>query len=222
MSRKDLGLAVVIGAAVGLLVQPILINTRADVILHNVLPGPAGLVRPLIFLFFLLLAPIALAVAGWLGRKIPIIYQFAKFAAVGTLNSFIDLGVLNLETLFYSTPAGQISNVVFAVFKTISFLVATTNSYFWNKLWTFGDKSRSRSGKVAKFYAITILTWSLNVGVATAVKALGQSVAVDPTIWVNIIAPIAGILSAMMGNFLGYKYLVFKSEPSSAGEGMTQ
>lgn len=212
MSRKDLGLVLVIGAAVGVLIQPILTNTRADVLLRDFLPISGGLIRPLIFVFFLVLAPLALAVAAWIGKKLPVIYQFAKFSAVGTLNSFIDLGFFNLETLLSAVPAAQISSVLFATFKTISFLIATTNSYFWNKLWTFGDKSRSHSGKVAKFYTVTILSWLLNVGVATAVKAFGRNVAVDPTIWVNVIAPVVGIVSAMMGNFLGYKFLVFKSD----------
>ncbi len=203
-TRKDFILAVVIGAAVGLLIQPVLTNVGLVL---------SGLVRSAVFVFLTVLAPVALGVAGFIGKRLPVIYQFAKFAAVGTLNSFIDLGVLNLETLLSGIPAGEISNLTFGTFKTVSFLAATTNSFFWNKLWTFEDRSRLEARTVAKFYAITVLNALLNVGVATAVKALGPW-GTSPELWVNVIAPVAGILASFTGNFLGYKFLVFR-KPSS-------
>ena len=137
--------------------------------------------------------------------------QFAKFGAVGTLNSFIDLGVLNVLNLVSGIPADKLSNLMFGTFKTISFLLATTNSYLWNKNWTFGDQGRSQAATVFKFYAITALNWVLNVGVATGVKALGP-VFGTAELWVNVVAPLAGIFAGLLGNFLGYKYLVFKKE----------
>lgn len=213
-SRKDFLLAVIIGAAVGLLVQPVLTNTGADVLLRNALPVPSGFTRLLVFIFFTVLAPVALGIAGLIGKHLPVIYQFAKFAAVGTLNSFIDLGVLNLQTFLSGIPAGEITNLTFGTFKTISFLAATTNSFFWNKLWTFEDKSRLKAQTMAKFYAIAAFNTFLNVGVATAVKAIGYAFAVSPGLWVNVVAPVAGIFASFMGNFLGYKFLVFrKQEP---------
>lgn len=204
-------MAVVVGAAVGLLIQPVLTNIGVDVLLRDALPVPSGLARPIIFVFFLVLAPVALSIAGLLGKRMPVVYQFAKFAAVGTLNSFIDLGVLNIQTLLSGIPAGEISNLTFGTFKTVSFFTATTNSFFWNKLWTFEDKSRLQAGTVVKFYAITIFNAFLNVGVATGVKALG-TFSFPPELWVNVIAPVSGIFASFMGNFLGYKFLVFRKK----------
>lgn len=210
--RKDLLLVLVIGAAVGLLVQPVLTNTGADVAIRSLLPVPSGLVRPLVFVLFLILAPAALGIAGFIGKRFPVVYQFAKFAAVGTLNSFIDLGLLNFQTFISGIPAKDISNLTFGTFKTISFLAATTNSFFWNKHWTFEDKSRVETRTVVKFYTITVISALLNVGVATAVKALGPF-GFSPELWVNLIAPVAGIFASFMGNFLGYKFLVFRKLP---------
>lgn len=215
-TRKDFLLAVAIGAAVGLLIQPVLTNTGADAVLRNLLPVSPGLTRPLVFFFFLILAPTALSAAGLVGKRFPLIYQFAKFAAVGTLNSFIDLGVLNLQTFISGIPAGAISNITFGIFKTVSFFAATTNSFFWNKFWTFEDKSRLQAGTVVKFYGITIFNALLNVGVATAVKASGPAFAVSPELWVNVVAPVTGIFAGFMGNFLGYKFLVFRKKEEIA------
>ena len=206
MSRGDLKAALIIGAGVGLLIQPILANN---------IPGQylADLTLPIrfaIFVFFLVLAPLALYIARLLSRWMAGLYQFAQFAAVGTLNSFIDVGVFNLETFFYGTSF--IGNGLFAVFKAISFLCGTTNSFMWNKYWTFGAQEKPRAGEVAAFYGVAIVGWFLNVGVATLVKSAGPATHV----WVNIVSPLGGIAASFLWNFIGYKYWVFRRKDNPA------
>src|ERR1700734_2702565 len=102
MSRRDLIRILIIGAGVGLLIQPILANNLSSHALSYLTP----LARFGIFLLFIIIAPLALWIASIISRKWRAasgLYQFAKFAAVGTLNSFIDVGVFNLETFFYGT-----------------------------------------------------------------------------------------------------------------------
>src|SRR3990167_1977003 len=211
MTKKDLLLVALIGGLVGLLIQPVLVNVQAVGTLGSFFGLTDDLLRLAVFLFFLVFAPLALAVANLIRPYVPVLYQFAKFGAVGTLNSFIDLGVLNVLNLVSGIPADKLSNLMFGTFKTISFLLATTNSYLWNKNWTFGNQGRSQAATVFKFYAITALNWVLNVGVATGVKALGPAFG-TAELWVNVVAPLAGIFAGLLGNFLGYKYLVFKKE----------
>lgn len=202
MSRKDLTAGLIIGAGVGLLIQPILANN---------LPASISLtlaVRIGLFVFFTLLAPLALWIAYLLSKLWKSIYQFAQFAAVGTLNSFIDVGVFNLETFLYGSSL--IGNIVFAAFKAISFLCATTNSFLWNKNWTFNDaEEKTKTGQVAGFYTIALIGWVLNVGVATLVKMSGPA---GSHVWVNIVAPLGGIAASFIWNFVGYKYFVFKKK----------
>lgn len=116
MPRRDLIRILIIGAGVGLLIQPILANNLpANDLSHLTLPW-----RIVIFLFFLIIAPLALWIAKLLSRWLAGLYQFAQFAAVGTLNSFIYAAVLNVETFLYGSVV--ISNVRFAVFVAIAFL----------------------------------------------------------------------------------------------------
>lgn len=202
MTRKDLIAGFIVGAGVGLLIQPILANN---------LPASVPLtlaMRVGLFVLFSILAPLLLWIAYLVSKWLKGIYQFAQFAAVGTLNSFIDLGVFNLETFLYGSSL--IGNVLFAFFKAISFLFATTNSFIWNKNWTFNDSGENaNAGKVVEFYTIAIIGWVLNVGVSTLVKMSGPS---GSHVWVNIVAPLGGIAASFIWNFVGYKYFVFKKK----------
>lgn len=215
MKKKDLLFVSVIGVAVGILAQPVLLNVIRDI--HEVISAPFGVIRTTVFIFFLVLAPFALSMASLIGKKIPVLYQFAKFAAVGSLNSFVDLGIFNLGTYLYGVDPELLSNTAFFLFKSLSFLVATTNSYLWNKRWTFGDTSTSHADTIVKFYIITGSIYFLNTGMATLVKTNGPLFGISPNLWVNVLSPVAGIFSAMLVNFLSYKFFVFKkpNAPSS-------
>lgn len=200
MDKGDWKAALIIGGGVGLLIQPILANNIPGAYLEYLtLPVRIG-----IFLVFLVLAPIALYLARLLSKWFAGLYQFAQFAAVGTLNSFIDLGIFNLETFFYGTSF--IGNGLFALFKAISFLCATTNSFVWNKYWTFGAQEKPKAGEVSAFYGVALVGWVLNVGVATLIKSVGPA----SHAWINIVAPLAGVAASFLWDFFGYKYWVFK------------
>jgi len=197
VKKSDFQAVTVIGIAVGLLSQPIMANLVAE---------PTFVLRLSVFLGFVVLAPLALFIAFLLGKFISVLYQFAKFAAVGVLNTFVDLGVLNLE-IFLS---GQASGWAYSLFKAISFLFSTTNSFFWNKYWTFGSKGAATSSEAAKFYSVAAVGWAVNVGLASlVVNGVGRPDIISPNLWANIGA-MAGVAGAMFWDFVGYKYLVFK------------
>lgn len=203
MTRKDFFASLTIGAAVGLLIQPILANTLTHISLTFVL-------RTGIFVFFALFAPFALWLCAMIAKLWKAFYQFGQFAAVGTLNSFIDIGIFNLETFLYG--GAGISTTMFAVFKAISFLCATTNSFIWNRNWTFGSTDKVNAGELTGFYTIALIGWGANVAVATFVKSIGPAT----TLWVDLVAPLVGILVTFIWNFVGYKYFVFKKRTPEA------
>lgn len=208
MTRKDLKASLVIGAGVGLLIQPVLANLMSA---H----GPGYALRIGIFVFFTFFAPLALWLCWLISKAWKGFYQFGQFAAVGTLNSFIDIGFFNLETFFYG--GGAVSNALFATFKTISFLCATTNSFIWNKYWTFGAQEKPRAGEVTAFYTVAVLGWAINVGVATLTKASGPA---DSRVLVDLVAPLCGVAASFLWDFFGYKYLVFRKRAAAAPAGI--
>src|SRR3989344_9364882 len=108
MNKKDLVLVTIIGAAVGILIQPILVNLVEGSPLLQKFTGGEGVTFGWqfgSFFFFLILAPVALFAAHFVSKIVPV-YQFAKFAAVGALNSFMSAGMLNLLSLISGVTSG--------------------------------------------------------------------------------------------------------------------
>jgi putative flippase GtrA len=182
--------------AVGLLSQPVFTSVIGSADLYT---------RLAIFFGFTALAPFALFIASLLGRIAPVLYQFAKFGAVGTMNTFLDLGVLSAEMIV----SGAASGAAYVIFKAISFLVATTNSFFWNKHWTFGAYGRASAAETAKFYIVAAVGWGLNVlSASLVVNAFPRPDVISPPQW-GIIGAMVGVAASFLWNFLGYKFFVF-------------
>lgn len=151
-------------------------------------------------------APIALFILKLLGKVWSVFEQFGKFAAVGTLNTLLDIGVLNLLMLLTEIAQGA----YYSGFKAVSFLVATTNSYFWNKLWTFQSKSPVTVSEYIRFALFTLVGALINVSVASlVVNLIGAPSGFDPKLWANVGAIIAVAVS-FLWNFLSYRNIVFK------------
>jgi len=153
-----------------------------------------------------LLCSIGMRIASWIGEKLAILLQAAKFFLVGTLNTFIDLGVLNIFILI----SGIATGLFYSVFKSFSFLIATVNSYFWNKYWTFEKREKPTSGEFLKFLVITFFGFLINVGIASfVVNVIGPQFGMGEKIWASIGAIVAAFF-AFVWNFLSSKFIVFK------------
>lgn len=152
-----------------------------------------------------LLAVLALAILRYLSRFWLILGQFGKFAAVGTLNTLLDFGVLNVLILVTGIAVGWL----FSLFKVLSFLVAVTNSYFWNKFWTFQNRQPMIAREYLRFFIFTIASVILNVGIASLiVNVIGAPSGFNVKTWANIGA-LFGTFVAFMWNFVVYKKFVF-------------
>lgn len=155
---------------------------------------------------FTLLAPILFYVLRFFSRFIPVFVQFGKFAAVGTLNTFLDIGILNLLMAL----TGIASGAWFSAFKAVSFIVSITNSYFWNKFWTFESKTAVRAGEYGLFLLVALGGVFINVSVATVlVNVFGAPEGFNPRVWANVGALIA-VFAAMLWNFIMYRRVVFR------------
>ncbi|MDD2731155.1 MAG: GtrA family protein [Candidatus Portnoybacteria bacterium] len=202
--RKDYTIAAVIGFLCAVLIFPIVKNLEIEV--------------PFLWLAIVIL-PLAsaggMALAFWLGSRIKIICQLAKFVLVGALNTFFDWGILNWLMFWLAITSGPF----YLVFKAISFLVATINSYFWNKFWTFKnpeaaepaiEKKKTMGKEFLQFFVVSVIGLLLNVGLAHfIVNIWGVQGNVSEALWANVGA-FGGTLAGLLWNFLGYKLVVFK------------
>lgn len=190
---KDFKLVTIIGLLVGGLVLMPATNLGVEVTIPLAVASVAG---------FGVFAPIALAILKLLARKYAIFEQFGKFAAVGTLNTLIDLGILNLLIFISDLSSG----LAYAGFKAISFVGGTTNSYFWNKFWTFDNRLPVTGREYIRFVALTIVGAGINVTVALLVVTF---IGDGGKLFANIGA-LCGVFAALTWNFLSYKKVAFK------------
>lgn len=193
--QKDYSGAIIIGVLAALLSRIMITNLE--------LPIPY-----LAFALVILIAcPLGILVARFfLTKKVVALYQFVKFGETGGLNTFIDLGILNLLILITGINGG----LYYSIFKGISFLTAATNSYFWNRFWVFESTEKKKTADEAlKFYIVTIIGFIINVLVATLVVKFGQGrLDLAGNLLANIGA-VAAFVITMMFNFFGYKLFVF-------------
>ncbi len=203
-SKKDFFLVSVIGAIFGLFSIPILENIQPPQWKLTLLSG-AGLIAG--FAFF---AIFALWIAGLIGKKYPAIFQFAKYAATGAMNSFTDIGILNLLSLIFQVFSGPL----IILFNTIGFSVAITNSYFWNNLWVFKKENSVLSlTEFFKFLSVTVIGLAINTAIVYVVTTIvGAPDYTSPALWENI-AKLIAVPASVMCNFFGYKFIVFRNKP---------
>lgn len=194
---RDLRISFLIGALAGFLLMPILPNIGLDLNLKQKL---------LAILSLVLFTPAGYLVAYWLSKWFPVMIQFVRFGITGGLNALIYLGVLNLLISATKIAAG----FFYSLFVSIAFIVAVTNSYFWNKYWTFKSEDGVGGAEFSKFFLINLFTLGLNVGTASLlVNFVGAPPGITAELWANIGA-VSAVFISMFINFLGMKFIVFK------------
>lgn len=131
--------------------------------------------------------------------------QFAKFALVGGLGT-----VTNLALFFTLVDVAILGTVPPLVGSAICFLVAVTQNYAFNELWTFrwapDDDSPPESlsfNRYAKFVAASLVGFAINAGVLVALLAAFAFP-------LALIPQALGILAGMLFNFIASRRVVFR------------
>lgn len=194
--RRDLFFGFFAGLAAALFLLPVLRNL--------------GIRFPFQHAFVFLGLPLGSLLWVFLGRKFarekPSLFELVKFVVTGGLNTTIDFGILNLFIL----ATGEASGLSFSLFKSVSFIAANINSYFWNKFWTFAEKDAVSSREYAKFFGVSILGLIINVAVSSlVVNVAGPQFGLSEGLWANVGAA-AGAAAGLLLNFVGYKFVVFE------------
>jgi putative flippase GtrA len=200
--QKLTGRDILFGAINGLIFGALL-----PVVLKNMNIAMSANKAVVIAVAFTVLAAVGVAIGYFLSKYIKIIFQVAKFGCVGAANFAVDIGILNLLIFLSGTAVGA----AYIAFKVISFAFAVTNSYIWNKVWTFKKTDTKETGKeFSQFIMVSVIGLILNAAVAGfLVIVVGPMGGIKVKTWASVSAAVASIC-VMVWNFLGYKFWVFK------------
>ncbi|OQA47465.1 MAG: GtrA-like protein [Chloroflexi bacterium ADurb.Bin325] len=89
------------------------------------------------------------------GRGTREIKRFIKFGVVGASGFLVDFAILNL-LLFWAGLPPWLAN-------TCSFAVAVTNTFTWNRLWTFPEsRQRPVSRQLGQFFIVNLVGLGIN------------------------------------------------------------
>lgn len=137
-------------------------------------------------------------------------HEIAKFGVIGIVALVIDVGLFNL--LRYAGGEGPLYDKPLTA-KVISVVVATTFSYFGNRLWTFRQRGRTT---FAREYGLFFLLNGIAMGIALLCLwfthyALGLTSPLADNLSANVI----GLGLGTLFRFWSYRKWVFPaiSEP---------
>src|SRR5689334_18066136 len=85
--------------------------------------------------------------------------QLAKFCAVGVVGYAVNLAVYALLLNW--------ANLHYRVAATGSFLVAVTNNYTWNRIWTFRHQRGHMAYQGLRFFIVSLVVYGANLGLLT-------------------------------------------------------
>jgi dolichol-phosphate mannosyltransferase len=118
--------------------------------------------------------------------------QLVKFCFVGTTGYLVNLVVFSFVVL--------VLGVHYVPAAICSFLVAVTNNYTWNRLWTFRDQRGHVAYQGIRFLVVSSVALVANLVVLHGLVTLGLSEVLAQAIAIVLVTPV---------NFVGNKLWSF-------------
>ena len=119
--------------------------------------------------------------------------QLAKFSLVGVSGYVVNLVVY--------TALLKGADLHYAVAATCSFVVAVTNNYTWNRLWTFHAQRGHVGWQGLRFLIVALVAYIANLALLTGFIALGLDKVLAQAIAIVLVTPL---------NFVGNKLWSFR------------
>ncbi len=127
------------------------------------------------------------------------------FSLVGLSNAAVDIGVLNL--FLWLQPTRE-PGLLF-LFNGIALVLANSNSYLWNTMWTF----RGRSNPGPRQTTLFVLQAIANIAVSNGIfLALIHPLLTDTDIPAYLAGNVAKVISIIVASTMSFflmRYLVF-------------
>lgn len=122
------------------------------------------------------------------------LWQLGKFGIVGIANTAIDFGVFMLLH-------GKIG-LAYSLSQVVSYSCGMTNSYLWNKYWTFRSTRRVSIKEVARFVLVNLASLGVALLLLFFFRGREKMGAVE--------SKALATLGSLVVNFLGNKLWVFR------------
>jgi putative flippase GtrA len=119
--------------------------------------------------------------------------QLAKFSVVGATGYVVNLAVY--------TALLKGAGLHYALAATCSFVVAVTNNYTWNRLWTFHAQRGHVGWQGLRFLVVALAAYGVNLILLTALIGLGVDKVLSQAIAIVLVTPL---------NFVGNKLWSFR------------
>jgi putative flippase GtrA len=120
--------------------------------------------------------------------------QLLKFSTVGGSGYVVNLGIY--------VAALTLIGLDYYIAATISFLVAVTNNYLWNRIWTFRDQRGHFGAQGLRFLVVSVAAYAANILLLTLLIAFGLGEIVSQAFAIVLVTPI---------NFIGNKLWSFRA-----------
>ena len=162
------------------------------------------------------------------GRRAKEVERFIKFAFIGLLGFVIDFGVLFILQSSV-LPAADEQNMELplnvALATTISFTLAVSSNFTWNRLWTYPDsRTYSVRRQLTQFAIVSVIGWIgrtfwitssfafIGLWSTAAIQGILSSynpVLQDELKLGTMIAQFIGVIVVMIWNFFANRYWTF-------------
>ncbi len=144
--------------------------------------------------------------------KLADMLQLGRFAVVGISNSVIDFGILNLLLWLYPTT----NTWQTLGYNSLAVLLASTNSFFWNKYWTFQQKNKIEVQEVYRFAVLAISTTVMNDSLMLLLSKIFPTIMRSSLLGANALK-LGAIIGTMSISFFGMRLWVFFQKKRVAG-----
>lgn len=127
-------------------------------------------------------------------RRYPTFKQFVKFSIVGVSNTLLDFGLYLLLTRIFS--------INYLIANIFAYSLGVTNSFIFNKIWTFRDKEKKFHFQYLKFWAVSLVGLSSN--------ELILYLLVKEAHFQDVLAKIIATFIVLFWNFTANKFWTFR------------
>ena len=130
--------------------------------------------------------------------------QMLRFGLVGSLNTLIDLAVLNC--LLWLWPTHR--NSVLLLDNSIAFSIGAINSFLLNKYWTFQRTGYPDAREITRFALTTLAALACNDAILWLISGLLHPVFLSAPLWANV-SKLGAIAGTVLLSYLGMRLWVF-------------